>query len=349
MHIKEEAARIAFVGAGIHSTESLYPNIPMIPEFDLVAVCDLNEDRARRVAKRYGVPHYFTDVEVMLDKTELQGVCICGPPLMHYEVGIKVLERRIPIWIEKPPAPDLPKTKALADLARKRNTFGMVGFMKRFAPANLVAKEFMESGSFGKLSSITLIHGCGPYDDIRSMLNGNGIHMIDLLRFFAGDVESVYACAYNPSESIKAISASVKLLNGAVGQLNQNSGHTWSDCFEPDLYIWFRSGYLIDSSRTVEVMTERARFAKCEGLQLFGWSNRYYVSGNMAGWAAGGHYTRGYWGELNHFAKACLGKVEPVSTLEDGVEAMTMIEAIMISVNSGKPVSIKGLKTGTCG
>ncbi|MEM3574032.1 MAG: hypothetical protein QXJ62_07410, partial [Nitrososphaeria archaeon] len=103
---------------------------------------------------------------------------------------------------------------------------------KRFAPANLVAKEFMESGSFGKLSSITLIHGCGPYDDIRSMLNGNGIHMIDLLRFFAGDVESVYACAYNPSESIKAISASVKLLNGAVGQLNQNSGHTWSDCFE---------------------------------------------------------------------------------------------------------------------
>ncbi|MEM3574031.1 MAG: hypothetical protein QXJ62_07405 [Nitrososphaeria archaeon] len=96
-------------------------------------------------------------------------------------------------------------------------------------------------------------------------------------------------------------------------------------------------------------MTERARFAKCEGLQLFGWSNRYYVSGNMAGWAAGGHYTRGYWGELNHFAKACLGKVEPVSTLEDGVEAMTMIEAIMISVNSGKPVSIKGLKTGTCG
>jgi len=140
----KEAARIAFVGAGSHASESLYPNIPMIPEFDLVAVCDLIEERARLRAKKYGAPHYFSKVEVMLNKVRLDGVCICGPPQMHYEVGLKVLERGIPVWVEKPPAPDLAKTKELAELAKKRNTFGMVGFMKRFAPANLVAKEFIK-------------------------------------------------------------------------------------------------------------------------------------------------------------------------------------------------------------
>jgi predicted dehydrogenase len=61
----------------------------------------------------------------------------------------------------------------------------------------------------------------------------------------------------------------------------------------------------------------------------------------MAGWAAGGHYTRGYWGELNHFAKACLGKIKPTSTLEDGVEAMAIIEAIMDSINNGGSITIK--------
>ena len=44
-----DRARIAFVGAGNHSTQSLYPCIAHIPEFDLVAVCDLDADRAARV------------------------------------------------------------------------------------------------------------------------------------------------------------------------------------------------------------------------------------------------------------------------------------------------------------
>jgi len=341
MREKGESARIAFVGAGIHSTESLYPNIPMIPEFDLVAVCDLIEERARLKAKKYGAPNYYRDVEVMLDKVKPQGVCICGPPDMHYEVGLKVLERGIPIWVEKPPAPNLAKTMELAELAKKRNTFGMVGFMKRFAPANLVAKEFMKSSAFGKLSSITVIHGCGPYEDVRNMLSFNGIHMIDLLRFFAGDVERLFAYAYNPPENVKAVSVSIQLANGAVGQLNQNSGHTWSDCFEQTYISGSGVGILIDASRAVEVMSENGRFAKGEGLRLFGWSNRYYVSGNMAGWFASGHYTRGYWGELDHFAKACLGMVKPAATLEDGVEAMSIIEAMMASLKGGKPIYMK--------
>ena len=60
----------------------------------------------------------------------------------------------------------------------------------------------------------------------------------------------------------------------------------------------------------------------------------------MAGWEAGGHYTRGYWGELNHFARAVLGEVGPSPTLADGVAAMRLIEAIMQSVASGQPVTV---------
>ena len=72
-------------------------------------------------------------------------------------------------------------------------------------------------------------------------------------------------------------------------------------------------------------------------MELYGWSSRYYVSGNQAGWAAGGHYTRGYWGELSHFARAVLGLVKPAPTLEDGVEAMRLIDRIMGSIGSGQP------------
>ena len=339
-----EYARIAFIGAGIHSTGSLYPNIAHIPEFDLVAVCDKDIDRAKYAARKYGALEWFTDVETMLDKVAPQGVCIVGPPKMHYELGLPVLKRGIPIFIEKPPAETFLEAKELAETAEQNNTWGMIGFLKRFAPANLVAKEFMESEKFGKLSSITLIHGSGPYDDTRRMLLYNGIHMIDLARFFAGEILSLFAYSISNSSDTCAVSVAFEFANGAVGQLNMNSGHSWYDCFEQVYISGTGTGILIDASRATEVMSQSGRFAKVEGMQLFGWSNRYYVSGNMAGWHAGGHYTRGYWGELNHFAQAVLGKVKPTSDLNDGVSAMKIIDSIMISAESREPFLLFDIK-----
>ncbi|MCC6445970.1 MAG: Gfo/Idh/MocA family oxidoreductase, partial [Armatimonadetes bacterium] len=329
-----QAARIAFVGAGSHATESLYPNIAHIPAFDLVAVCDLVEEKARYAARKYGAARCFTDVEAMLDSARPDGVCVCGPAEMHYSVGMQVLRRGVPIFIEKPPAPTLAQSIEMAEAARRQNTWGMVGFMKRFAPANIVAREYMAGEAFGSLSSISLIHGSGPYDDLRRMLMFNGIHPLDLGRFLAGDVASLFA--YGVRGKACAVSAALRFRSGAVGQFNMNSGHSWSDCFEQTYLSGSGAGLLIDASRSVEAMSPASRFARGEGQELFGWSSRYYVSGNMAGWAAGGHYTRGYWGELNRFARAILHEAKPAPTLEDGVEAMKLIEAILESVEKGE-------------
>jgi myo-inositol 2-dehydrogenase/D-chiro-inositol 1-dehydrogenase len=216
----------------------------------------------------------------------------------------------------------------------------MVAFMKRFAPANQVAKEYMASEAFGRLSSITLVHGSGPYSDIRRMLLVNGIHMIDLGRYLAGGVVSLFAYGLNDGARVQAVSVNMRFASGAVGQFNMNSGHTWNDCYEMTYISGTGAGVVIDASRTTEVMSAGGRFAQGDGLQLFGWSNRYYVSGNMAGWAAGGHYTRGYWGELNHFARAVLGQVQPAPTLEDGAQAIEIIDAIVQSIADGAEVKL---------
>jgi len=216
----------------------------------------------------------------------------------------------------------------------------MVGFMKRFAPANVVAKEYMADPSFGALSSISLIHGSGPYNDMRRMLLFNGIHLLDLGRFLAGEVRSVFAHGHSAGTTIQAVSATFTFDSGAVGQLNMNSGHSWSDCVEMVYLSGQGSGIMIENSRSTEVLAPSRRFARSEGLQLYGWSSRYYVSGNMAGWAAGGHYTRGYWGELQHFARAVLGEVPPGPTLEDGVANMRLIDCILESIARGEQVAI---------
>jgi predicted dehydrogenase len=334
----QEVARIAFVGAGGHATESLMPNIGHLPAFDLVAVCDLQAERARRAARKFGAPAWFTDVETMLEQSAPQGVCIVGPSEMHHAVGLQVLRRGIPIFVEKPPAPTLAEARALQALAVEQHTWGMVGFMKRFAPANVVAKECMATPAFGHPSSISLIHGSGPYDDVRRMLLFNGIHPLDVGRFLMGEVESVFACSTGGGEQRLAVGATLRYRCGVVGQFTMNCGHDWSDCFEQTYISGSGAGIVIDNSARTEVMSPAGRFAEGAGLQLFGWSQRYYVSGNMAGWAAGGHYTRGYWGELDRFARAVAGQCDPTPTLEDGVEAMRLIEAILLSVTTGAEV-----------
>jgi myo-inositol 2-dehydrogenase/D-chiro-inositol 1-dehydrogenase len=338
----DSAARIAFVGAGNHATQSLYPNIAHIPEFDLVAVCDLVGEKAEHAARRFGALQAFTDLHTMLDQADPQAVCVCGPAEMHHAVALEVLRRGLPVFMEKPPALTAAQARELVDAARQAATWGMVAFMKRFAPANLVAREFMATAGFGDLSSLSMIHGAGPYDDLRRMLLFNGIHMLDLARFFAGDVAEVFAHRSPEGASVQVASIGFRFTSGAVGQFNMNSGHNWQDCFEQTYLTGNGAALLIDASKAVEVMAADRRFADAPGQELFGWSSRYYVSGNMAGWAAGGHYTRGYWGELSHFAKAVLGQVEPNATLEDGLCAMELIEAIVESVTTGRLVPVTG-------
>jgi len=340
---QEHQARIGFVGAGNHATESLYPNIAHIPAFHLAAVCDLDPDRAQGAKERFGAERSFTDVEAMLAEVPLDGVCVCGPPSMHHEVALVCLGKGIPVFVEKPPAEDLAGAIELASLAEKKNIFGMVGFMKRFAPANRVALEFMGTERFGRLSAVSLIHGSGPYEDPRKMMLFNGIHMVDLAFFLGGAINSLSAIGTAWDHDTKALVAQFQYQNGAVGCLNMNSGHHWRDCFEQAYVSGAGTGLLIDASRSVEIMGEGMRFADGEGLELFGWSGKYSVSGNMAGWFASGHYTRGYWGELQQFALACLGEAEPVPSLRDGVQAIRFIESALQSAEAhGETVPLLG-------
>jgi predicted dehydrogenase len=337
------AARIAFIGAGNHSTESLYPNIAHIPEFELVATCDLDQGKAESAASRFGAQASYVDFRRMLDEVEPDGVCICGSPEMHRSLGLECLRRGIPTFMEKPPAPDLAGALELVEAAREGGTFGMVGFMKRFAQANCVAKAYLESGAIGPISSIALIHGSGAYSEIRRMLMFNAIHLIDLGRFLAGEWGELHAYASETSAGTQAVSVSFTLDSG-VGQLNMNSAYTWSDAFEQVYLSAAEGGLVIDGSKAVEVTAQKLRFTDAEGMRLFGWGGTYSVSGNLSGWFSGGHYTRGYWGELSHFARAVLGQVEPEATLEDGAEDMRIIEAIMRSIDSGQPVVVADVR-----
>src|SRR5436190_11170208 len=99
--------RFAVIGAGRQCTASLMPGIPYIPELDLVAVCDLKRELAERNARRFGARAVYTSVDEMLRQEAPDAVMVVGPPEMHEEIGLQVLEAGAHLFIEKPAAPTI--------------------------------------------------------------------------------------------------------------------------------------------------------------------------------------------------------------------------------------------------
>ena len=60
-------ARLAFIGCGSFATDSIFPNIHLVPEIDLVAACDIDKAKAERNARDFGARRVYTDSEAMLD------------------------------------------------------------------------------------------------------------------------------------------------------------------------------------------------------------------------------------------------------------------------------------------
>jgi len=340
--MSDEPVRIAFVGCGGHATHSLYPQLHRIGEIDLVAVVDRIEERRLRVQRQFGARRAYAEVEEMLDREQPEGVCICGPPQMHYEVGLQVLARGLPIFVEKPSAINFAQAYELAETARKQGTFGVTAFMKRFATAYEKAKEITQREEFGPISMVSVRYTPGAYPAIWGIaerplacLIGNQCHAFDLARYFGGEVTELYARLCDRGEGRFAFAVTLAFENGAVGLLNSNATDDPGWNIRETLNV---SGLLcsVDVEDMIRV-DYRSRQPWAPELLGQAWRPGVYALPHAVAYGQGGKYL-GYEGELRHFAQCIRGTVENRCSLDDGAAALAIAEAIWESVQTGQPV-----------
>jgi myo-inositol 2-dehydrogenase/D-chiro-inositol 1-dehydrogenase len=342
---RSKQARIGFVGAGGHATSQLYPSLVKAPSAKLVAVCDLEAARAEGNAKRFGADRWYTDVATMLDTEDLDGVCICGVPDMHVAVGLQVLARGLPIFVEKPSAVNSKQAQKLADAASRAGLWGMVAFMKRHADGYLLARDTLGTAAFGGLRQLHIQFTQGPYPDLwgfeapQAFLVGQVVHMFDLTRFLGGDVAEVHARLHLVSQHQFGYAISLGFVSGAVGTLVLNTlDHelAWRDMTER-VHI---SG--VGESLVVETMHFVTYYSAAdwrpEARQRFGIPFRAWHPNYLS--ILNGNELAGYEGELEHFARCLLARQPASASLQDGVEALRLGEAVWRSAQTGRPVSL---------
>ena len=223
--------RIALVGCGRISAKHLKV-IEMIPELQLVGVCDLVFEKAQRAAEAAGVPA-FTDAEEMVKTLKPDIVSVLTDSGSHARVGMQ-LAPMIPVLIvEKPMALTLEDADNLIEICENHGTKLFVVKQNRFNPPIMKLKQAIAGGRFGRLVLGTVRIRWSRTQDYYSqdawrgtwrgdggVLTNQASHHIDLLQWMLGPVESVKAYVATRILDIETEDTGVAVLkfrSGALG------------------------------------------------------------------------------------------------------------------------------------
>jgi len=126
-----EPLRVAFIGCGRHSGLRPYPGLADAG-LELVAVCDLDQEKAQARAAQYGARHVYADHETMCRQQQLDAVLVVTGPQGHYELTKSLLRLGHHVWTEKPCAVTSAEADELVELSERAGRHVQTGFNYRY-------------------------------------------------------------------------------------------------------------------------------------------------------------------------------------------------------------------------
>lgn len=220
----EPRLRIALIGAGRVAWTGHIPALQGLPEFELVAVHDLDARRLALLAERLPLVRAEPTPDRILDAGEVDAVIIATPPESHLELATQALERGLAVYLEKPMVRSVAEATELAAVVRRTSGRLAVGHQMRFHPTYRRLAGILNSGEIGvpyfigfhwatnvKLDPEHLVPA--GYDNYRWRWSdptvGGGIvqdhlpHVVDLVRYWTGEEpDSTYAHTTNVARDL---------------------------------------------------------------------------------------------------------------------------------------------------
>ncbi len=220
--------RVAFIGAGGRALMAHYPSLRDIPEAQLVAVAELDEQRLHKTCDLYDIKGRYSTYRQMLEREKPDAVYAIMPPHHLFDICATVIEHGCHLIIEKPPAVTTEQIRQLAALARRHKVLTGVAFQRRFAPVIRRGKTLCEERGTVHTAHASFyknwVGGAPYYRGALDMLTCDGIHAVDTLRYLCGgEVESVASDSRRlDADHWNVHLALVRFSSGATGLLLNN-------------------------------------------------------------------------------------------------------------------------------
>lgn len=330
--------RIGLIGAGRMGKVFAHTLAFNVTEVDLVAIADTDENTCREVAARYNVPASFTNYHQMLDQVQLDAVVITTPTATHLEVIRAVASAGKHIFCEKPLAQTLQGCDEAIAIAQKADIKLMVGFMRRFDAAYVMAKQKIEEGVIGKPVMFKAV-GRDPKrttlefakrENSGGLILDMGIHDFDLARWLmSSEVERVYSeggCLVYPElQSVGDIDNAVvnlRFVNGAVGNVDVSRNAVYGYDIRTEI-LGSEGGLMIGKMQMTDTLILTRQGVLHDTVPYF--MERF---GNA------------YAEEIRSFVSCILEDREPPVTGLDARAATAIGVAATISLDEGRPVFV---------
>jgi predicted dehydrogenase len=257
--IMKDQIRFGIIGCGQVSRVGHGPAISADSRAMLVAVVDPDADNRASFARRFKVSHAYKNHKEMFAKERLDAVIIATPPWLHREIFEDCISASVHILCEKPLATTHADSRRMIELAEGHDKIVQICHSKRFETGFQRIKEWCDQSTLGRIYQISIAwhyyipdfsrgflrkgldlfkkagidfekkYGAWRYFDLRAGggdFFDHGPHYIDLMRFFFGEIESIYCktgFSYPGRKFEDQAIATFTLSNGALAVMEKSN------------------------------------------------------------------------------------------------------------------------------
>ncbi len=228
--------KIGIIGAG--RIGKLHANnlINRVPDAEVVAISDIYEEGARKVAASLGIPNVYKDYHEILNNPEIDAVFICSSTDTHSIISLEAAQAGKNIFCEKPIDHDLDKISRVLDAVKKAGVKYQVGFNRRFDRNFRHIHDVVADGGVGDVQ-IVKVTSRDPEAPPLSYVKVSGgifadmtIHDFDMVRYLSGsevtEVSAVGTCLVNPeigeAGDVDTCIITLRFANGALGVIDNS-------------------------------------------------------------------------------------------------------------------------------
>ena len=337
-----EKIRIAIIGMGRMGVTH-YSIINSREDVQIVSISDTSKMMLDINRKFNPGLEVYSDYRRMLEKSQLDGIIVCTPPTLHYDICKTACEKGVAVFCEKPFTANLEQARELTEMFQRAGLVNQVGYVNRFNDVFVRVRELVQSGILGKIVrfksemfSATVIKPSSGSGWRSKRSGGGGVtfemasHALDLVNYFLGkpkrtigaEMTSIY------SKTVEdAVSATLLYEDGKSGTIYVN----WSDTSfrKPSnkIEIFGTGGKLLADQHGMKIFMNQAN----EAYSLRkGWNTIYItdVFKPVPFYVRGNEFTS----QLYHFADAIKNNVtDTICSFADGLAVHEIINEIFTS------------------
>lgn len=331
-----EKTKVGVIGLGSIAQLVHLPILSKLENVELAALTEINKNRLKTIGEKFPNAKKYSNYLEMISNENLDAVIIATPTDTHTEIALDCLKSNVNVLIEKPIALNYDEAKEIHSTAKKHKKIAMAGMNLRFRPDAMLMKSIINSGELGELFYIKCSWLRKKSSAQKWFLNKKhsgggviidlGIVLLDLALWMFGDnkVENVSVQKFN--HTLKDIEES------AIGLIRFENGQviafevSWELHSETDSF-----SMVVHGTKGTAHLNPLRVYKRIESAHIDYTPSKTNIS-NL--------YRKSYENELKHFIGSVRENVNPISSSEEALVRMKLLEAIYKSAKIGKEIKV---------